>query len=256
MKWYHLLAERVLKNITDRITVNAKIIASYLVEKEGVNPGKIVTIYNGIDLKRFEDRGLKIEDRKNLREKLGIKTDSLVVGMVGRFSEQKDYDTFIKSAQIVCGQMGNVVFVAVGDGVLKSSLELQAAGYGLKDKVIFTGHRADTDELIRVFDVGVLSSHYEGCPNVILEYMACSKPLVASDVGGCRELVVDGETGYIVPHKSPEVLAVKLLALLRDEALRLKMGDAGRKRVEENFTSEKMATETEKLFLELLENRK
>ena len=245
-KWHHILADRILTKFTDVITVNAEGLKRYLTEVEKIDLAKIRTIYNGIDLRRF-DHGLLTMD---YRRSLGVQSNELVVGMVGRMSEQKDYKTFLEAAKIVVGQAPNVRFILVGEGPLKTSLSLIVNSLLLNDKVIFTGHRKDADSLISVFDVGVLSSHYEGCPNVILEYMACSKPVVASDVGGCKELVIDGVTGFMVSPKSPEALAKKLIGLLKDKELRQRMGTAGRKRVEENFTSEKMAHNTERLFLE------
>jgi len=252
-KWHHIFVDRILANFTDTITINAENIRLYLVNVEKLDSKKITTIYNGIDLKRFERATEKSEEEK---QKLGIKSDALVVGMVGHFSPRKDYKTFFEAAEIIAKEMSNVCFVAVGAGQEKQVLESRVSEMDeLKNKVIFTGHRKDTDQLINIFDIGVLSSHYEGCPNVILEYMACSKPVVASNVGGCKELVVEGETGYIVSPRNSQVLAEKLLVLLKDEQLRQRMGALGRKRVVENFTSDVMAKKTEDLFLELLRKK-
>ncbi|MBP7216798.1 MAG: glycosyltransferase, partial [Candidatus Omnitrophica bacterium] len=119
----------------------------------------------------------------------------------------------------------------------------------------FTGLRKDIPDLINAMDICVLSSHYEGLPNVIMEYMACSKPVIATRVGGCPELVVEGKTGYLVPPKNPKALADKIVALLKDKTLRVVMGRAGRKRVEDLFTSQRMAQETEQLYESLVQPR-
>jgi glycosyltransferase involved in cell wall biosynthesis len=250
-KWHHILTDKILAKFTNVITVNAEGLKRYLTEVEKIDATKLRTIYNGIDLKRFNNKPAIVEYRSSL----GIQLDELVVGMVGRMSEQKNYKTLLEAAKVVVRQVLNVRFILVGDGPERKALELRVAGCELKDKVIFVGHRKDADSLMRVFDVGVLSSHYEGCPNVILEYMACSKPVVASDVGGCKELVVEGETGFIVSSADPGAMADRLLRLLKDEPLRMRMGAAGRKRAEENFISEKMARNTEQLYGELLNER-
>src|SRR3990167_8284892 len=94
----------------------------------------------------------------------------------------------------------------------------------------------------------VIPSHYEGCPNVILEYMAASKPAIATDVGGCAEVIEDGKTGFIVAPRDTEALAEKIITLLKDTSMRARMGEAGRKRVEEYFSLKKMVENTENLY--------
>jgi len=248
-KWHHILADKILARWTDNITINAENIRPYLVEKVKINPDKIVKIYNGIDVNKFLHRPSSIVHR----DSLGIKDDNFVVGMVSRFSEQKDYDTFFKAAEIVLKQIPNTYFVAVGEGpLLKGHQVTTSQSHQLKEKVIFTGLRKDVPDLINAMDVCVLASHYEGCPNVILEYMACSKPVIASDVGGCSELVVDNKTGFIVPSKNPQEIAEKIIRLLNDRKLIIEFGKEGRKRIEEHFTSGVMAKNTEDLYEESL----
>jgi glycosyltransferase involved in cell wall biosynthesis len=110
-KWHHIFVDRILANFTDKITINAQNIKPYLVDIEKLDPSKIVTIYNGIDLKRFDHQPSIIDYRRSL----GLQPNGLVVGMVGHFSERKDYKTFFEAAKIVAGQIPNVYFVAVGE---------------------------------------------------------------------------------------------------------------------------------------------
>ena len=247
-RWQHKLADWLFAKFTDKITINAECIRPFLVNNKGIPADKIVTIYNGIDLKRFEH----LREPYGVRKELGIPSEALVVGMVSRFSKQKDYATFFKSAAMVLEQIPNVYFVAVGDGPKRKELELSAISHQISAKMIFTGLRKDIPDLINAMDISILSSHYEGCPNVILEYMACSKPVIASDVGGCSELIVNNRTGFIVSPGNPAVIVDKLLELLKDKEARIRIGKEGRKRIEEYFTSEIMVKNTESLYKELL----
>ncbi len=249
MKPQHILADKILARFTDRITINAESIRPYLIRKEKIDPQKIELIYNGMDLERFTN----LRPVKMTKEEWRIPPDALVVGMIGRFSEQKDYETFFQAAQKVLEAIPNIYFLAVGDGPRRRIMEEKVQKLGIADKIIFTGRRQDIPDLIAILDVGVLSSHAEGCPNVILEYMAEQKAVIASDVGGCQELVRDKETGFIVPENDASALAAGLIALLSDERLRLAMGIKGRQRLEKYFTAPMLARNTEQLYQKLLE---
>lgn len=242
-KWHHILADRILAKFTDKITINAERIRLFLVKKERIDPEKIITIYNGKDLQRFKN----LRRAEEIRKELGIPNDALVIGMVARFSEQKDYGTFFTAAKKIIKDMPGVYFIAAGDGPEKEMFESRYTNHNM----IFTGFRRDVPELINTMDICVLSSHYEGCPNAILEYMAAGKPAVATDVGGCSELVADGETGFIVPPGDPSYLVGKLINLLESKDLRMEMGKAARVRVETKFSLEEMVRGTEHLYQEL-----
>lgn len=240
-RWHHIAVDRILVRFTDSITINADVLRDTLIKREKISHHKIIRIYNGMDLKRFE--GLK--DGRHMRAEFNIPQDSLIVGMVGRFSFEKDYETFFEAARKVSESLDNVYFVAVGEGPRRKEIQEKVAG---QNNVIFTGLRRDVPDLIQMFDIGVLSSHNEGCPNVVLEYMACSKPVVASSVGACPELIVDQETGFLVPTGDVLCMADKLMALLQDKSLRERMGEKGRKRVEEHFSSRILAQNIEQLY--------
>ncbi|MDD5680059.1 MAG: glycosyltransferase [Candidatus Omnitrophica bacterium] len=250
-KWYHRLADRILSHVSDCIVINAESIRPYLVKDKNIPTDKIVTIHNGIDLKRF----LNLKYMAVIKKSLGIPTASPVIGMIGRFSAQKDYMTFFETAKEVHQIFPEAYFLAVGDGPLKERLASSVERLAISKNVIFTGLRKDIPDLINAMDICVLSSHYEGCPNVILEYMACSKPVVASNVGGCAELVIDGETGFIVEPRNASVLADRIIQLLNNNDLRQQMGEKGRKRIESHFSVEKMVAQTETLYRKLTQPR-
>jgi len=249
-KPHHIMVDRILAKYTDKILINADGMKNFLMDTEKIDSGKILRIYNGVDLKKFEPAHNVSELRKELR----LPNNMLIVGMIGRFSNQKDYKTYLNVAEEVLNERNDICFLAVGDGPLRAEFEDRYSKVG-EGKIIFTGLRKDIPNLIQLMDIGVLATHYEGCPNVILEYMASSKPVVASDVDGCPELVLDGKTGFIVPPSDPKALKQKILSLIEDGDLRFQMGAAGRRQVEEQFDSKRLAQNIEKLYDDLLKPR-
>jgi glycosyltransferase involved in cell wall biosynthesis len=131
-------------------------------------------------------------------------------------------------------------------------MEAKAKAMQLSEDVIFTGIRQDVPNILGLLDVFVLPSLWEGLPIALLEAMAAGLPVVATAVGGTPEVVVEGETGFLVPPRDPEALAEAILRLLREPDLRRRMGEAGRKRVAEHFSVEQMVQKTEALYEHLL----
>ena len=206
----------------------------------GAPKSKSICIHNGFDFKRSK----KIDSKDQIRKKYNLGSN-LVIGKIAAFANRKDYDTYLKAANQVLQQRDNVSFFAVGNGpnfeLIKSSVPNQ-----IKDKIIFTGALRDVESLINIFDVGILSTnnevHGEGISNSIMEYMALAKPVVATEGGGTSEIVQHDETGYLVPHKSPEIMANRILELIDNLENSKQMGIAGRKRIEEHFNLAKMTS--------------
>ena len=147
----------------------------------------------------------------------------------------------------------DVVFVAVGDGeTLQASKEMAAGVAAIK----FLGQRKNVEEIVETFDVGVLSTFTEGISNSIMEYMALRKPVVATEGGGTKELVVDGETGFLVPPKNPDALAAKIEYLLDNPEIARHMGDAGEARLRRKFSTARMVEETVELYKLAVANAK
>lgn len=213
-------------------------------------PQKSIRIFNGFDRKRI----LALQDPVALRDELGIKTDK-VVGMVASVSERKDYDTYLRSAEKILQTNGNITFVAVGGGA-----DLEKYRYMVKnrfeDKIKFLGTRSDVESLINMFDIGVLTTntrvHNEGISNAIMEYMALGKPVVATNSGGTKELVQHDKTGFIVAPGDPDQLAHNITILLNNPHLAENMGLAGKKRIEEVFSTEKMVRTYHELYVKTI----
>lgn len=242
----HRMVHRVLLPFTSAYLTNSLAVKRFLVERWSVPAEKIRVIYNGVDLSVFSAAGAK--DTAPVKDGARDK----VVTAIARLSEEKDFPTLLAAAKIVLGRKDDVLFYLVGEGPRRGEIEGMIKGMALTDKVLLPGVSHDVPGTLSRTDIFVLSSHRESLPNTVLEAMAAAKPVIATDVGGCSELVSDGESGYLVPPGSPEPMAEAMLKLLDDEGLAERMGATGRRTVEKKFRIEKMVSETERLYLALL----
>ena len=219
--------------------------AASVVLKNHCPSNKIRVIHNGIE---FD--GLELEKNFfSLRESYGIDETCKIIGIVARLDSVKSHNDFIKAAKYVkSSYKGKIRFLVIGDGTLRNKLENMVMDLGLSEDFIFTGFTEKPIAFIQDFDVGVLSSHRESFPNVILEYMACGKPVVATNVGGVPELVIDRVTGILVPPGQPEEMAHAIVALLKDPKMAEKMGALGKERVQENFSMPVVTRKYERLY--------
>ena len=196
-------------------------------------------VYNGFDFRRIEH----LLPADEIRRKFEIETP-YVVGMIGAFADRKDYDTYFKAAMHVCENRDDVTFLAVGAGKNMEACQ-QMVGERFGNRIIFAGMQNNVESIIRVFTVGVLATnhklHGEGISNAILEYMALGKPVVATIGGGTPEIVLDGETGFLVPPAEPEQLAEKVEYIIDHPDLAFDMGAKGRARIETTFNLQDMA---------------
>ena len=204
------------------------------------------TIHNGLDIDAFD------HEVDEFRERDPEWGEGPVIGTVGRLAEQKGHRHLLEAARIVKRAWPSATFVIVGDGPLETPLRNLSSSLGLGTCVVFTGGRPDVPAILSLLDLFVLPSLYESFPFAVLEAMAAGKPVVATDVDGVGEAVEDGKTGFLVPSESPGRMADAIQALLRDPARARRMGRAGRRRVEEHFTSRHMQTATQTLYHECL----
>lgn len=222
----------------------------YLVEKEGIDPRKMEIIANGVDLDRFTV-GPKPEP---LMASLGLPTGAPIVGIVAMLRPEKGYPVFLEAACDVLNAVPEAHFAIVGDGSERSRLEKLASDLGVSSQVHFLGARRDIPELLKAFDVTCLSSYpvVETLSNSVLEYMAAGKPVVATRVGSLPEVIVEGETGFLVEPGDAKALAERIVSLLCDSGLRRRMGDRARQRAESHYSLARMVKATERLFETLL----
>jgi glycosyltransferase involved in cell wall biosynthesis len=202
---------------------------------EGFPSRRVQVVYNGIDPGH---RPSSIE-RRAVREALGVPSGAFVAGTVGRLDPVKNLQVMLRAHALLLVKHPDARAVIVGDGPERGTLETLAAELGIAHAVIFTGYRSDVRALMAAFDVYVNTSKYEGVSLTILEAMASSLPVVATPVGGNPEVVIDQETGLLVPGCARSVAdANSLLAL--DFRRRRRMGDAGRWRVIRHFSIARM----------------
>ena len=200
---------------------------------------KIEVVHEGVDVER-----IVALPNGNLHAALYLPTHSPIVGTVGALVAQKAHHTLIDTAAIVVKQVSDVRFVILGEGELRPQLEKQIKHLHLERHVFLAGFRADVLELLKDVDVFALSSTHEGMCTSLVDAMAAEKPAVATSVGGVPEVLADGESGYLVPARDAEALAVRIVQLLKDPGLRRRMGSAALERARRLFTVERMVQET------------
>jgi glycosyltransferase involved in cell wall biosynthesis len=200
------------------------------------DPGRVFRIPGmGVDLTRFSTEPVP-HLREKLARELAIAPDQKLVLCVARLIPEKGVGEMVEAARLICRTRKDVVFLIAGTGPLMEKLRAMVRAYGLERQFRVLGWRNDVNDLMKCADILTLPSYYmEGLPVSILEAMACGKPVVATHHKGCEDAVVDGQTGYLVPVRAIEPLAEKLVALLDDATLRARMGQAGRRRVEQHY---------------------
>jgi glycosyltransferase involved in cell wall biosynthesis len=206
---------------------------------DGVEPERAVTVHEGIDLGRVD-----AAPRINLHEELWLPHHAPLVGNVAALVPHKGQRHLVEAAALVVREVPDARFVIAGEGELRPALERQIKERRLEKHVLLAGFRPDVLSLHKAFDVFVMSSVTEGLGTSLLDAMACARPIVATAVGGIPEVVVDGETGFLVPPRDAEAMAGAIVRLLTNEALRRRIGDAGLARVRNRFSAERMVQET------------
>ncbi|MEW6183405.1 MAG: glycosyltransferase [Bacillota bacterium] len=244
------IAENMLARGTFKIIAVSNALRQELLDREGLQPDRVVTVYNGIDPAAFR----VAEERAALRLRLNLPADAAVVGTVARLAPQKGVRLLIQAAALIPPEK-RPFFLIVGDGPLRRELEEAAGDFGVADRFIFTGARTDIPRVLGALDLLALPSVTEGLPLILLEAMAASLPVVATAVGGVPEVVVDGKTGVMVRSADPAGLAWGITQILEEPDLARRMGAAGEKRVSELFTVEKMAGRVMNLYREALTNK-
>ena len=238
------LVNRVMMPSIDKVIAQAYSQKEFLVNFENIDAEKIEVIYNGVDLSKFR----KSKDELALKESIGIPEDARVVGMVGRLVSDKGYPVFLNAAKIILNKMPDVHFLIVGDGAEKENLKKLTGQLQIESKIHFLGTVENVPQVVSLFDVAVMSSDFDTFSNSILEYMAMSKPVVATNVGSISEAVQHDVNGYLLQRGDIEGLAGSVLKLLDNEDLAVRMGNAGRKMVEDKFSIRRMVKTYEVLF--------
>ena len=240
----HRMAYRLLAGMPDRVFAVSEEVRRYCIDVDHIDPGRTETIYNGLDLNDWSGRSVQAK-----------KGNELVVTTVGNIRRVKGHDLLVRVAARIVPHFPQVTFT-VGGEILESDyfaeLEALVLKLGLSGRFQFLGGVTDLRSHLAAADVFVLPSRSEGFSNAIIEAMAASLPVVATDVGGNAEAIKNGVSGYIVPPEDPTALAAGIMQLLRDPSQARRMGAAGRHLAAEHFTTEAMMRRTTEAYDSLL----
>jgi len=213
-------------------------------------------IYNGMDLSRFNNLKEPALIRKEIfgEDLCGI----IVIGMVAAFEERKDYETLIKAAKKLIPSETKIRFVLVGNGPTFEKIRSEVSG-SLSDKIIFLGKRSDVESIVNIFDIGVLLTntkvHGEGISNSVIEYMALSKPVIATRGGGTNEVVIDEKNGYLIDPDNEDQLIDKIRILLADKTRMDHFGERGGNMAREKFDLKIMTNHYLEMYHTLIKNK-
>ncbi len=237
--WASRVANTVAFRMSERIVVNSVDVESYILREYRAPAGRIRVIENGVDTERFRPADV-------------AKTGVPHIVTVGRVVRQKNHALFLDAAERLLRSGQDARFTIVGDGPLRSELEVRAAAAGIADKVTFAGERQDVNEILRGATLFWLTSLWEGMPNAVLEAMASGVPVIVTEVSGTRELVEPGKQGYIVGCDDAAAFASYSAELLADVPRREAMAAAARERAT-LFSTDAMVAKLESLYEEILE---
>jgi glycosyltransferase involved in cell wall biosynthesis len=247
-QWWHYAIDRQLVKVTNTIVTNTSAVTQFYAQ-HGVPASHFTVIPNAI----MPEPSPRMT-RTQLFERLGIEPRGKVVGAVGRLWKQKGYAELVWAGELLRVAYQDVCLVIIGDGPERAQLQRFRDQSGAQDSVRFVGHRRDAFELMSAFDVLWNGSLYEGQSNTILEAMSLGIPVVASDIPGNRDLVADGETGYLYRLGDSATLTRRTNLLLRDDSLRESLGQQAQQRALDEFSLEKMVDAHQRLYLRLCES--
>jgi glycosyltransferase involved in cell wall biosynthesis len=246
---YESRAARWLDTVMNRLSTHVCAVShstrDFLLQHEGLAPERVSVVCNGVDLERF-DPGT-VPSRRDAAQPL--------IAGVGRLHPQKDFSLFLEVAARLAHGNPALRFVIAGEGPEAAMLRAKAQALGIAERVRFAGHVADMREIYAAADMLLLTSRYEGTPLTVLEAMAMRVPVVASRLDGIAEALTDGEDGFLVAPGDVDGFAERVGALVEDGALRRRMADAARRKVEAGFSSRAMAAAVEDIYARCLGGR-
>jgi len=243
--------DRFIAGLTTKIISVSEACEKYLLGEKRIPKEKVIVIQNGRDLSIYNP--VIPVNLVSLRQELGVEDGCTVFGVVGRLEDQKGHIYLLEAIPKVMKTSKNFKILIIGDGSLREKLESRAKELGIKDQLIFTGFRSDIPKLLRVVDVFILPSLFEGLPLVAIEASAMGKPVIATAVDGTPEVIIDGKTGILVPPGDPESLSKAMLYLLYNPSQCALLGQNGRDYVNQYFSIERQIQETEEVYYSCME---
>lgn len=243
--------QKICDPFTDHYISVSNVVSQKAIDSGLVARNAVTTIYSGMELDWFLDARV---DPVVVRRRLGIPENALVIGKIARMVSVKNHGQLLDAAPEIIAKHPNVWFLFVGDGPLLEQLRTRAEQMGIRDRSVFTGlvDRERIPDMLSAMDVLVHTALYEGLPRVLAQALAMGKPCVAFDADGAREVIVAGETGFLVPSGDITSLVTAVDRLLADPQLRQRMGAAGRRLVDPAFRAETMVQQIDSVYQQLM----
>ncbi len=229
--------------------VSQALLDDAIAEAPGLFDGRSEVLHDGVELQPAWSQN----ELAAVRQQLELPLDRPIVAIAGQVAEVKGIWDFVEAARLVAASSADPLFVVLGDdlktgGTTRRAMEERVAALGLRDRFKFLGFRKDAPRLMQAFDIVAVPSHVEPLGNATLEAMAAGRPVVGSRVGGIPEMIVDGETGMLVPPRDPRALSEALLAIAGNPELRTRLGAAARERAGAAFSIEAHGSRLRKTY--------
>ena len=213
--WHQMLADKLLKGYIDKAIAVSEAVKISGINKRKIPAEYIIAMHNGIPLNEFQI--LDPEEINNEKKRLGIGHETNVIGTIAKLREEKGVEYLLRAVPDVIKVLPDTIFIIVGDGHLRNDLENLAKELSISNNVKFMGYCEKVSNILSTFDIKVLPSLTEGFGLVIIEAMTMGKPIIATNVGGVKEILKDGETGYLVPPQKPKAISEKIVYLLKNK---------------------------------------
>lgn len=246
-----LLLYKALNRYVDAVICVSQQVKELVRREEGLDDRKLTIIYNGVETEHYRRR----IDARVERRKLGIGLRQPVVGVLANFNAIKGHGFFLEACPAIRRRVPGVRFLLAGEGPEEMAMRRRAQELGLGDSAQFLGYRTDTPELLAAMDVVVAPSLSEGFSNTLIEALYMKKPVITTRVGGNSEIITDGETGILVDPADAGAIADAVVRVIGNPRSAARMGENGRKRVEENFLIDTMMARTQELYQRLLSEK-
>lgn len=237
--FYYRIEKRLLRHFNRVVAVSDEVDKE--LERIGVEEGKRKIIVNGIDIEQYQQS-------ENLNQEFGFGRNDIIIGTVGRLSVEKGLFDLLRVAKRICKLYANTFFLVVGDGELRSELELVRDQYGLKDRVIFTGQRNDISKVYKTLNIFLMTSHNEGLPMVLLEAMASRVSVITTSVGAIPNLISHNESGLLVEPSDIDAFCDAVRRLIEDKKKAREFAERGFLKVANEYSSRNMALKYKELY--------
>jgi glycosyltransferase involved in cell wall biosynthesis len=246
---------RFMRRYTDLVLAVSGQVRDFSIERDGLDPQKVFTLYNGVDLGRLDQS----QGSKELRSSLGLQDASHLISTVGNLRPIKGTDVMIRAMAIVRRKFPRAVYVIAGlphDRAYAQQLKELCQELGVTENIRFAGNQDNIGRFLKMTQIFCLPSRSEGFSNALIEAMACSLPCVATRVGGNAEALEEGVSGFLVESEDVEAMAARILGLLENPEKARQMGAAARRAVEERFTITAMTSKLVQLYEGLLQQKR